>query len=83
MLEEPNNSIIITDISYLASIISTRIESEINPFKLSRILEVLDESNNITLKHMLFDKVLVTKSINDNPKIRLTLTSKYKKNHNI
>ena len=30
MLEEPNNSIIITDISYLASIISTRIESEIN-----------------------------------------------------
>lgn len=83
MLEEPNNSIIITDISYLASIISTRIEREINPFKLSRILEVLDESNNITLKHMLFDKVLVTKSINDNPKIRLTLTSKYKKNHNI
>lgn len=83
MIKEPDNSIIITNLNYLAPVISSRIGMEINPFKLSRILEVLDESNNITLKRMLFDKVLITKPLEDKPKIRLTLTSKYKKNHNI
>lgn len=83
IFEEPNKSIIVSNLNYLAPVISTRINQDINPFKLSRILEVLDESNNLTFRHMLFDNVLITKPLGNKETIRLTQTSKFKKNHNL
>lgn len=83
LLEEPNNSIIITNLNYLSGILSTRLNYEFNPFKVSRILEVLGESNNITFKHMLFDQILITKPPVDSKRIQITTTSLYKRNHGI
>lgn len=83
LIKEPNNSIIITNLTYLAPVVSTRINAEVSPFKLSRVLEVLDESNNITFKRLLFDNVLITSPTEGKEKIRITQTSKFKKNHRL
>lgn len=83
LIAEPNNSIIITHLHYLTSILSTRTNRELNPFKVARILDVLKDSNNITYKNLMFDEILISAPNTSAPRIRLTQTQSFKKIHGI
>ena len=83
MLSEPNNLIIITTLNYLSAMISTRINWEITPFKLSRILEALGESNHITFNRMQNDQIIIAPPLKNKAKLKLSQTTAYKKNHSV
>ena len=63
--------------------ISTRINWEITPFKLSRILEALGESNHIAFNRMQHDQIIIAPPLKNRTKVKLSQTEAYKKNHSI
>lgn len=83
MLLETNNKIMITHLHYLTSILSTKTGLELTPFKVSRILDVLEDSNNITYKNLPFDEILISHPDKTKPRIRLSETNTFKKIHKI
>lgn len=82
---QPNNEIIITDLNLLTIILSTRIQRELNPFKVERVLEAIDEAGYLNYRKMLFDKIILTiDTITPREqKKKIAQTEIYKKNHNI
>ena len=82
---QPNNEIIITDLNLLTIILSTRIQRELNPFKVERVLEAIDEGGYLNYRKMLFDKIILTVDTITprEQKKKIVQTEIYKKNHNI
>ena len=83
LFREPNNEIMLTDLNLLTVILATRIQRELTPFKLDRVLEAIDEAGYIDYRKLLFDKIILAPARKEKPKTKITLTNIYKKNHQI
>jgi hypothetical protein len=83
LFKEPNNEIILTDLNLLTIILSTRLQRELNPFKVDRILETIEEAGYINYKKLLFDKIILSPALQSKPKCKMSQTNIYKKNHKI
>ena len=82
LLETPCNEVISTTLELFTTLLSAKTEIALTPFKTARILATVNESGFIEYRKSLFEKIIITKASVNKPKIRISMTQEYLKDHN-